>query len=87
MSADRCGVRHAPIAGDIEVRDPDDEIVAHGAFIHVERLDRHVVWLSIQTPNGQRIAMDLVARAGGRRLDIIVRDEGDTPTHIPEVVR
>lgn len=81
MTTCACGIVHAPIDGGIEVRDPDDEIVAHGAFVHLERLDRHIVWLSITTPDGQRITVDFHAR---RRVRMLVQDQGDTPTTIPE---
>ena len=67
----------------IEVRDPDDEIVAHGAFVHIERLDDDRVWLNIRTPNGQDIHVDFYA-IKGRKVGMYVRDEGDTPTAIPE---
>ncbi len=81
---DDCGIRHAPIPdpGGIEVRDPDDEIVAHGAFVHVERLDDDRVWLSITTPNGQSVHLDVYA-ISKRKVGMLVRDEGETPTPIP----
>lgn len=79
---DPCGIKHAPIPGGIEVRDPDDEIVAHGAFVHVERLDDDRVWLSITTPNGQSIHLDVYA-ISKRKVGMLVRDEGDVPTDIP----
>lgn len=83
--SDPCGIRHAaiPEPGGIEVRDPDDEIVAHGAFVHVERLDDDRVWMSITTPNGQSVHIDLYA-ISKRKVGMSVRDEGDTPTPIPE---
>lgn len=80
---DPCGIVHAPIPGGIEVRDPDDEIVAHGAFVHVERLDDDRVWLSITTPNGQCVHIDFFA-ISRKKLGMSVTDQGDTPTAIPE---
>jgi hypothetical protein len=82
---DPCGIGHAfiPDPGGIEVRDPDDEIIAHGAWVHVERLDDDRVWLNIRTPNGQDIHIDFYAKKG-RKVGMFVRDEGDTPTPIPE---
>lgn len=88
MVTDPCGIRHAPIPepGGIEVRDPDDEIVAHGAFVHVERMDRDAVWVGILTPNGQHIHVWFRALRKGR-LRMAVMDQGETPTDIPEPQR
>lgn len=79
-----CGIVHAPIPypGGIEVRDPDDEIVAHGALVHVERLDDDRVWMSITHPGGQEVHVDFFA-ISKRKVGMSVRDEGDTPTPIP----
>lgn len=65
-----CRVPHVtlPEGHDIDVRDPDDEIVAHQAFVHVERLDRHTVWVGITTPSGERVDLDLVATRGKLRM-------------------
>ncbi len=81
---DTCGIHHAPIPepGGIEVRDPDDEIVAHGAFVHVERLDDNRVWMSITTANGQEVHIDFWAPRA--RVRMTVMDQGDTLTVIPE---
>ena len=71
--SDDCGIRHAtlPEGHDIDVRDPDDEIVAHRAFVHVERLDRGSVWVGIETPGGERVDIDFFAHKG--RLRMVVR--------------
>lgn len=74
--------RPAPAPEGIEVRDPDDEVVAHGAFVHVERLDDDRVWMSIATPNGQEVHIDVFAQPK-RRVGMSVTDQGDTPTTIP----
>lgn len=80
-----CRVPHVtlPEGRDIEVRDPDDEIVAHGAFVHIERLDDDRVWMSITTPNGQDIHVEVHA-ISKRKVGMSVIDQGDTPTAIPE---
>lgn len=74
MTGCDCGVNHVPIPDGIEVRDQDDEIVAHGAFVHLERLGAGLVFLSITTPNGRNITVDLYAPRG-RGLSMLV--EGD----------
>lgn len=65
-----CCVPHVtlPAGQDIEVRDPDDEVVAHGAFVHIERMDADAVWLSIETPSGERVDIDFVAVNGALRM-------------------
>lgn len=76
-----CGMAHVPMEADIEVRDPDDEIVAHRAFVHVERLSPDNVWMSIATPDGRRITVEFHNRKG-HRVRMFVDSSGDTPTSI-----
>lgn len=55
----------------VEVRrDPDgaiDEIVARGADVHLEVMDRHRVWLGVTTPDGRTLHVDISAEVPARR--------------------
>lgn len=38
-----------------------DELVADNAAVHIERMDRNHVWLSVETA-GERVSINLIAR-------------------------
>jgi hypothetical protein len=67
---ERCDVAHVLLDGDIEVRDPDDEIVAHRALVHIERMDADAVWVGIDTPDGQHTAVNFYVVKGRLKMSV-----------------
>jgi hypothetical protein len=67
---ERCDVRHVLLDGDVEVRDPDDEVVAHRALVHIERMDDDAVWVGIDTPDGTHTAVWFRAVKGKLRMSL-----------------
>jgi hypothetical protein len=60
----------------IEIRDPDDEIIAEGCLIHIERMDRGYVWIGITDERGDILHVDLVKGPRCRhKLRMNLRDE------------
>lgn len=64
-----CKVRHVPLKQDIEIRDPDDEIVGHG-FFHVERMDDDHVWIGFTDRDGGTVCLDVMAETGKARMTV-----------------
>ena len=48
----------------------DDEIVAHRSLVHIERMDKHSVWVGITGPDGEDVHVDLRAHKGKLRMSV-----------------
>ena len=64
LTCPTCGVQHVPLSPDIEVRDPDDEIVGHG-FIHIERMSPDMVCVGLTGPDGSAVEVTFAPACGG----------------------
>jgi hypothetical protein len=54
----------------IEVRDPDDEIVACGVHAHIERMDRDRLWIGLTASDGSAADIGVSIRGGRLTLDV-----------------